>query len=133
MRQGSVESAGYGEGFFDAVVSTGSFSQWDEPVRCLDEIWRILKPGREAWIFETYADCDREAVLAAVEKNLSGEGLVRRVLAAWLFRRQLGKTYRFAEMEAIVRRSRFAGSAQVERVTLAGVPAFARMLLTKQG
>jgi ubiquinone/menaquinone biosynthesis C-methylase UbiE len=131
VRRGTARATGFDGAFFDAVVSTGSFYLWDEPAECLDEIFRILKPGGTAWLFESCVECDREAVRRAVETNLRGEGLLRRNLAPRFISKQLGMTYTAAEMEALALRSRFGAGARVERVTLAGVPAFARMELEK--
>ncbi|MGB8260875.1 MAG: class I SAM-dependent methyltransferase [Terracidiphilus sp.] len=132
VRVGEVRSSGYETEFFDAVTSTGSFYLWDEPVACLDEIFRILRPGGHAWLYESCSDCDREAVRRAVQANLRGEGLLRRILAPRFFHKQLGMTYSFAEMEQIAAHSRFAPTVSLSRIALAGVPAFVRMALRRE-
>lgn len=42
----------YADSSFDLVVSTGSFHHWKKPVRVLNEIYRILKPSCEAWVYD---------------------------------------------------------------------------------
>ena len=42
----------YVDSSFDLVVSTGSFHHWKKPVRVLNEIYRVLKPSCEAWIYD---------------------------------------------------------------------------------
>jgi len=37
---------------FDMVISTGMLHSLKNPVRVLQEIYRVLKPGREAWVFD---------------------------------------------------------------------------------
>lgn len=37
---------------FDMVISTGMLHSLKEPVKVLKEIYRVLKAGREAWIFD---------------------------------------------------------------------------------
>jgi ubiquinone/menaquinone biosynthesis C-methylase UbiE len=37
---------------FDLVVSTLSFHHWKEPDKALDEIYRVLREGGEAWIYD---------------------------------------------------------------------------------
>jgi ubiquinone/menaquinone biosynthesis C-methylase UbiE len=131
LRVGAVQRAPYDENFFDIVTCTGSFYLWDQPQAGLDEVFRILKPGGSALLFETYRDCDRASVVKAVEGNLKGERLLRRVIALRLFFKQLGMTYDSSEIAAIVEQSRFARSYTIERIALAGVPAWLRITLTK--
>jgi ubiquinone/menaquinone biosynthesis C-methylase UbiE len=37
---------------FDLVISTLSFHHWKEPDKALDEIYRVLREGGEAWIYD---------------------------------------------------------------------------------
>jgi len=37
---------------FDMVISTGMLHSLKNPVRVLQEIYRVLKPDREAWVFD---------------------------------------------------------------------------------
>ena len=37
---------------FDMVISTGMLHSLKDPVRVLQEIYRVLKAGRQAWIFD---------------------------------------------------------------------------------
>jgi ubiquinone/menaquinone biosynthesis C-methylase UbiE len=133
VRQGDIRHSGYDDNFFDLVTCTGSFYLWDTPVQCLDEIFRILKPHRSACLYETYSDCDRSEVRAAIQANLKGEALFRRVLAPWFFAKQLRMTYTVDEVSGIVRQTRFAQAHTIERIRLAGVPAWLRITLTKEG
>jgi ubiquinone/menaquinone biosynthesis C-methylase UbiE len=131
VRLGAIQNAPYDGNFFDLVTCTGSFYLWDEPRAGLNEIFRILKRGRSAFLFETYRDCDRPSVRKAVRNNLRDESLVRRVIAPRLFLKQLLMTYDRSEVAAIVQQTRFTGSHVIERIALAGVPAWLRITLTK--
>jgi ubiquinone/menaquinone biosynthesis C-methylase UbiE len=42
----------YEDNTFDLVVSSGSFHHWKNPVRVLNECYRVLKPEKEAWIYD---------------------------------------------------------------------------------
>jgi ubiquinone/menaquinone biosynthesis C-methylase UbiE len=42
----------FADSFFDMVISTGMLHALKEPVAVLQEIHRVLKTGRQAWIFD---------------------------------------------------------------------------------
>ena len=44
---------------FDGVISTGMLHALRDPVRILRECWRVLKPGREAWIYDPARVCSQ--------------------------------------------------------------------------
>ncbi len=62
---GSADNMPFTEGYFDLIVSTGSFHHWAEPEACLKEIYRVLKNGGEAWIYDLRRDISKEARLEA--------------------------------------------------------------------
>jgi len=37
---------------FDLVISSGSFHHWKNPVRVLNECYRVLKPEKKVWIYD---------------------------------------------------------------------------------
>ncbi|MBN1783056.1 class I SAM-dependent methyltransferase [bacterium] len=55
-----VESSGakmpFEDSRFDAVISTGSLHEWAEPVKTLEEIYRVLKPGGRLFIGDLRRD-----------------------------------------------------------------------------
>jgi ubiquinone/menaquinone biosynthesis C-methylase UbiE len=57
---GSAENIPFEPGYFDLVVSTGSFHHWANPEKCLAEIHRVLKNGGEAWIYDPSRDVSKE-------------------------------------------------------------------------
>jgi len=131
FQQGDIRHAPFRDHFFDLVTCTGSFYLWTEPREGLDEIFRILKPGRAAYLYETYSDCDLDAVREAFRANLRNENLLRRFIAPRLFLKQLRMTYRTDEIEAIVAGTRFSGSFSMDRIVLARMPAWVRITLMK--
>jgi ubiquinone/menaquinone biosynthesis C-methylase UbiE len=71
FKVGSVYSLPYEIEFFDTVVSTLSFHHWNEPIVGLNEIYRVLKPGRECWIYEIWRDLPQDA-RKRPERNMAG-------------------------------------------------------------
>lgn len=57
----SVRSMPFENEYFDFVISTFSFHHWLSPVDCLREIFRVLKKGGEAWIYDVRKDISEEA------------------------------------------------------------------------
>ncbi len=59
--KGSAESMPFEKEYFDFCLSTFSFHHWSNPVACLREIFRVLKRGGEAWIYDIRKDVSKEA------------------------------------------------------------------------
>jgi ubiquinone/menaquinone biosynthesis C-methylase UbiE len=133
LRVGSIRRTDYPDGAFDLVTCSGSLYLWDEPVACLDEVFRILRPGGLALLFESHRDVDREAVRAALDRVLAGERWLRRQLGRRFLLRQLDMAYTTDEINSIVAASRFAASAAVEPITLAGLPIMLRIEARRLG
>jgi SAM-dependent methyltransferase len=47
-------------GCFDLVISTASLHHWKDPLRIFNEAYRVLKPDREAWIYELRTDLPQD-------------------------------------------------------------------------
>jgi ubiquinone/menaquinone biosynthesis C-methylase UbiE len=131
LRQRNIRKTDYMDGFFNLITSTGSFYLWDEPVECLNEIHRILKPGGAACIYESYRDYDETAFRSALRNNLAKETLFRRWLTPGFLKRQLRMTYASSQVEGILRATRFSGDFKVEKIILANLPVWLRIELTK--
>lgn len=65
---GSAEKIPFEKGYFDLVVSTGSFHHWANPAKCLEEVYRVLKDGGEAWIYDPSRDVSREVRMEITNK-----------------------------------------------------------------
>lgn len=52
FKAGSAGELPFGDREFDLVISTLSFHHWREPEKALDEIYRVLREGGEAWIYD---------------------------------------------------------------------------------
>lgn len=131
LKLANVCATGYEADFFDAVVCTGSFYLWDRPEQGLEEIHRILMPGCSAHLFEIDPDYDREAYRAGLKANLKREGLVMRLFGPLLLAKALSMGYRRDEVETIVGQTSFAGRLGIEDMTIAGLPIWMHVQLTK--
>jgi ubiquinone/menaquinone biosynthesis C-methylase UbiE len=50
----------FDDGSFDLVLSTLSLHHWSQPLECLTEVHRVLKPQHEAWIYDARRDTTKE-------------------------------------------------------------------------
>lgn len=59
VRTGAAGLLPFPDCYFDGVVSTGSIHHWKDPVGGLDDIYRVLKPGGLALIYDLVRDTPR--------------------------------------------------------------------------
>ena len=89
FRQGSASELPFPDTEFDLVISTLSFHHWKQPEKALDEIYRVLREGGEAWIYDIPRKMDRTAWEYLRRKYGVREGLAlqaARVRGAFLHR-----------------------------------------------
>ena len=131
IRQGDIRHTNYADSFFDIVTCTGSFYLWDKPEECLEDIFRILGASQSAYLFETYQDFNEREVQEALITNLREESLGRKLVTPVFLMKQLRMTYPAGEIADIIKRTSFADSHTIEKITLGGLPAWLRIKLTK--
>lgn len=131
LRQGSIRKTDYDSNFFDAITCVGSLYLWDQPTECLDEIYRILKAGHSACLFESYRDYDVKEFQRALASNLTKVSCLMRPVCRLALKKQLRMTYQTEEYDRILDGSRFANSYAITKVKLAGLPIWLRITLQK--
>jgi ubiquinone/menaquinone biosynthesis C-methylase UbiE len=138
LRVGSIESTSFDDDTFDIVTCNSSMSYWKNLINCFDEIYRILKPGGQAVLFEPRKNIDIEEALEIIRRNMANESPVRRFLAVNMNRfglkwgRTLGlNLYSMKELEQICWQSRFGDQVSITPETLLDIPIFMRVCLTK--
>ncbi len=106
FQRGNAGRLEFDDASFDLVISTGMLHSLKEPVHVLQEIYRVLKAGREAWIF------DPAKVTSAVDRKKWKASLnLRERFFLWLF--QLSglhkpiKTYTSEQAIAFIRETDF--------------------------
>lgn len=72
FKVGDVADLRFPNGHFDTVVSTLSLHHWADPSHGLAEIWRVLKPGGEAHIYDLSAWLWMHAYIREELAELSG-------------------------------------------------------------
>ena len=69
---GDANELNFADDSYDMVISTGAFHSWKKPARVLNECFRVLKPGREAWIYDPSRITTAETKKLWREKRLRG-------------------------------------------------------------
>lgn len=129
LRQGTIEQAPYGDSFFDVATCHSSMSYWPNLGGCLNEVFRILKPGGTAVFFEPHKDVDVDEALAAIKARLADEGPLRRFVAVNLNKLALRRgqrvglnLYSMEELGQIITASDFGKNYSIEPTELLNVP-----------
>jgi ubiquinone/menaquinone biosynthesis C-methylase UbiE len=131
LKAGNITKTDYTDDFFDCVVSTGSFYNWDKPVEALNEIYRILKSGSTAFIFDTHKDYDRKLLKSRLAENLSEYSFFRKSISIFFLQRQLSMTYSIPEFDAISKQTKFCKSYTLQKIELGNLPVYMRLELRK--
>ena len=131
LKLGNITKTDYPNDYFDCIVCSGSFYNWDNPIEGLNEIYRILKPGQKAFLFETTRDYDPELLGINLHNNLAEYGQLRRIMSIMFLKKQLKMTYSTAEYNQLVLRSKFRDSYSIVRDVLGSLPIYVRIELTK--
>jgi len=56
---GNAANLGFEKETFDGIISTGMLHVLRDPVSIIQECWRVLKPGHEAWIYDPARVCSQ--------------------------------------------------------------------------
>lgn len=131
LRQGNITATDYPTAYFDLVTCSGSFYLWDQPLQGLEEICRILKGKKSAYLYETHREVDVTLLKRRMRENLKGEGFLRQILAPRFFLKQLSMTYNKAEIRALLEGSPFAASYKIEEIEMVRLPVWLRIELEK--
>jgi ubiquinone/menaquinone biosynthesis C-methylase UbiE len=98
---------------FDFLLCRAAFKNFAKPVDALQEMWRVLRPGRAGLII----DLKRDASPAQVSRHVDGMGLpmVNRIMTKLAFKTMLIKSaYTRAEFEQM-RHSQSSATWRLQR------------------
>jgi len=91
----------------DFIISTGSLHHWKRPVKVLNECYRVLKNGNEAWIYDGCPDIPEEVVK---KYGSFRRWILRRILALHGFSRQEYET----KIKSVLEQTKFRDSYKME-------------------
>lgn len=87
FRQGNASAMPFADESFDFVYSSAAFKNFTEPVKALDELYRVLRPDGLALIHDLRGGCSRRDIDRYVKQ--SGRGTIDTWMTAWIFRHVL--------------------------------------------
>jgi len=112
FRWGNASAMPFADETFDFVYCSAAFKNFSEPVKALDEMQRVLRPGGEALIVDLRRDASLDEINTFVKK--SGRSGFDAWMTKWAFRCMLIKrAYTQDEFTRMAEQSRFGG-CQIE-------------------
>ena len=125
FRHGNASRMPFGDGSFDFLACSAAFKNFTEPLRALEEMHRVLRPGGQALIVDLRKDASAEAISQAVSAMRAG--LLNAIITKLTFRHMLLKrAYTRRSFEQLVAQSKFR-QAQIREDFIA-----LEVMLTKQ-
>jgi ubiquinone/menaquinone biosynthesis C-methylase UbiE len=113
VRHGNASLMPLADASFDAIVCVAAFKNFTDPLAAINEMYRVLRPGGEASIFDLRKDATRSEIDAEVRQmQLSAwNALVTR----WTFELLLLKrAYSGQELERMAAQSKFSDADVAE-------------------
>ena len=114
------------------------FTKCRNPSWCFNEIFRILRPGGSAILFEPQKKINIDEAIEIIKANLADKSPVRRFMAsifnrfAFRWGQYLGlKLYSIDELQEIANRSKFSNHNSIETIILQNLPFFVQITLIK--
>jgi ubiquinone/menaquinone biosynthesis C-methylase UbiE len=116
FRQGDAASMPFDPSSFDFIYCRAAFKNFTEPVTAIHEMYRVLKPGGKAVIFDLRKDASSDEIDAAVGEM--GLGRIDSVLTRWIFKHSLLKrAYLPEDFRRMVSQTPF-GTCEIKTVSI---------------
>src|SRR6516162_10984576 len=116
FRFGNASSLPFPRDSFDFLYCSAAFKNFSEPVKALDEMHRVLRPGGDAVIVDLRKDVSPEQIAAYVKQ--SGRKWMDAWMTRWTFRHMLVKrAYTQDQFLQMAEQSRF-GACQINAAPL---------------
>lgn len=115
FRRGNASDIPFAAEAFDFIFCRAAFKNFTEPVRALEEMCRVLKPGGEAVIIDLRRDASPEVIEQAV--NSMHLGAVNSLITKLTFRFMLLKrAYTAKEFEQMIVKTNFLSAEITEEL-----------------
>ncbi len=101
VKEGEASNMPFADSSFDMVVSTGSIHHWKDPKACLDSVYRVLKHGGHAFMYDLVSDTP-----APVLKDAAREFGRLKMILLWLHALE-EPFYTSKDFQSLSRPSRF--------------------------
>ncbi|MFX1570142.1 MAG: class I SAM-dependent methyltransferase [Promethearchaeota archaeon] len=131
LEQGNIKDTTFKNDFFDMVTCTGSFYLWNNPIDSINEIHRILKPGRSCLFFESDKDYNKKELKEGLKSNLQNESFFNRKIVPYFLKKQLKMTYPIEKLREIIGKSLFNTHYSINKISLANLPIWLKIELKK--
>ena len=107
FQRGNASAMPFDGDTFDFSICRAAFKNFTEPARAIEEMYRVLKPGRRALIVDLRGDASSEDIDMAIKgMGLSG---INTLLTKWTFKHVLLKNaYTGEDIQRMVAQTRFA-------------------------
>jgi ubiquinone/menaquinone biosynthesis C-methylase UbiE len=116
FRQGNASSMPFDSGSFDFIYCRAAFKNFSEPIRAINEMHRVLKPGGTAVIVDLRKDARASDINAAVEEM--GLDRINSVLTKLIFKHSLLKrAYSQEEFRRMASQTPFA-TCEIKAVSI---------------
>ena len=111
FRLGNASGMPFADALFDFIYCSAAFKNFSEPVKALDEMHRVLRPGGEAVVVDLCKDTSLDKIDTYVKQ--SGRSRIDAWMTKWTFRHVLLKrAYTKDEFIGMAEKSRF-GTCQI--------------------
>ena len=112
FRLGNASAMPFADDSFDFIYCSAAFKNFSEPVKALDEMYRVLRPGGEAMVVDLRKDVSLDEIDVYVKQ--SGRSRIDAWMTSWAFRCMLIKrAYTKDEFSRMAEQSRF-GTSQIQ-------------------
>ena len=90
FRLGNASAMPLADDLFDGIVCSAAYKNFAEPVKAMDEMFRVLKPGGKALIIDLHPDVPVEVIGKYIREDLALTG-INFLLTKWTFQHMLLK------------------------------------------
>ena len=128
---GNIRQTNYPDEYFNCVICSGSFYLWDHPEEGLQEVYRVLKRGETAYLYECDRESDRQKLQSGLRNNVRHLNGISRFIGPLAIRQALDAAYSKKEITTIVEKTKFTASFSIEDISLSGLAIWVRVALKK--